>query len=621
MGWIALVLILFVVFLVFAYTNPLGKGSAYVPDAAVLERLAGQAVGNDEEGHKVFGEARAEKRGGLHLLWLKGSPYEMGYQHGRLLREQIREGAMPYHAFPIYNLPPFSQMAPWMKWLLVRYYDWTVFRSLMKHAPARFLEEVKGLADGSGLTFDLVLRGNLLSEFNMITTKTLKKMMLRRLQPAHECTSFAAFGSMTRDGSLIMGRNTDYNGAGLWDVTQTVFFYAPKEGYSYVNVGSAGLIKCNSCMNERGLCLGGHFLFSDDVTADGEGFTALEHEIMQHAASIDEAYQIVSGRKRAGVFAYLLASAEQKQAAVIDATASRTGLRWAEGDAIWETNFMTCEETREVDDMFALGITKYSLSRYKRMEELIQQNASSITPQRAASFMGDHMDMTSGDIRPFGNVIATLWTLTSVVFKPDDFTFWVADGLAPVSNNTYVGFHFLKEMNREPYLVTPQILEPNEYVKTAGFEALRQYYPIQVKAVLPPFERARLAEEVKAIVKMIPGEVAYRMLLAKQLLRNGDVEKASDQFKMLVDYALSPSEQAQVMLFLGYTYDIKGERDRAKRCYGDILQKTQSPPQDQLTTINPFIQADAQKYLQRPFSGADQRRIEINMDMFSLYDR
>lgn len=621
MGWIILMLVVVGVFLVFAYANPLGSGNAYRPSQDHFLALQNLQVKVDEQNRKRFGNARSEKRGGLNLVWLKGTPYEMGFQHGRLLRDEIRQGAMPYHAYPVYNLPPFNRFPAWQKWLLVRYFDWTTFRSLRRHAPARFLEEIKGLADGSGLSFDLLLHGNLLSEFNMTTAGIIKRLMLRRLEPASECTSFAAFGARTRDGSLIMGRNTDYSGAGLWDTTQAVFFYQPQEGNRYVNVGSAGLIKCNSCMNEHGLCLGGHFMYSTDVSPRGAGFTALEHEIMQQASSIESAFQIVQSKPRAGAFGYLLADGHNQQAAVIEATSSRCGLRWAEAGLIWETNFMTTEETRPVDMILELGIAKNSISRYRRMESLLLDNAGSITPQRAASFMGDHLDMTSGDIRPFGHVIATLGNLTSVVFKPQESTFWVADGLAPVCNNTYIGFHFLKELQGSAYTLAPQVLEPNEYVKTASFEALRAYYPIRVKAVLPPFQRDDLEARVREIVHRIPGEVVYRILLAKILFLQGKIDESAVQFRMLVDHALSPSEQAQVMLFLGFTYDLRGERERAARCYTDILYKTQSPRQDTLTAINPFILADAQKFLRTPFTKESQRRIEISMDMGSYYDR
>jgi hypothetical protein len=528
---------------------------------------------------------------------------------------------MQYHADPVYLHKPYSQMKPVVKWLFNRYAAWFIYLPLLNGSPRSFLEELKGLSDGSGFPFDVVFRGNMLSEFNMTATKFQRKILIKRLPNVNECTSFAAFGSQTQDGSLIVGRNTDYSGASLWDVTQVVFFYQPQEGYRYANVGSAGLIKCNSCLNEKGMVLGGHFMYSVDVNPAGAGFSALQHAIMRGAAGIDEAYQILSTHERAGAFAYLIASGQEKDAAVIEATTNSLGRRNALKEVIFETNFMTTPECHAVDFLQEVGIAKNPLSRFKRIEELIHQHAGKISVQSAAQFMGDHKDMASGDVRPTGNVIATLSNLTSVIFRPEDFTFWVADGLAPVCNNPFTGFNLLHELAGIEYQVQPPVLEPNEYVKTAAFEALRRYYPVYVKAILPPFDRKDLKEQVMGLVKQIPGDVMYRLLLAKLYLREGKAREALSHFNMLSDYALSPSEQAQLLLFQGMTYDLLGEHDNAVNSYRSILQKAKLPEADELKLINPIILADAAKYSQAGFSMKDLKTVEISLDMGSLYDR
>ena len=43
---------------------------------------------------KYFKDAWMEKRGDLYVLHLKGSPYEVGYQHGILMKEEIKKGAV-----------------------------------------------------------------------------------------------------------------------------------------------------------------------------------------------------------------------------------------------------------------------------------------------------------------------------------------------------------------------------------------------------------------------------------------------------------------------------------------------------------------------------------------------
>ena len=45
----------------------------------------------EKEHLQVMSRARIEKVGGFHALYLSGTPYEMGYQHGVLARELIRQ--------------------------------------------------------------------------------------------------------------------------------------------------------------------------------------------------------------------------------------------------------------------------------------------------------------------------------------------------------------------------------------------------------------------------------------------------------------------------------------------------------------------------------------------------
>ena len=48
------------------------------------------------EGKVYYGDAYLEKRDGITLVHLKGSPYEIGYQHGILLKDEIKEEYRDY---------------------------------------------------------------------------------------------------------------------------------------------------------------------------------------------------------------------------------------------------------------------------------------------------------------------------------------------------------------------------------------------------------------------------------------------------------------------------------------------------------------------------------------------
>jgi isopenicillin-N N-acyltransferase-like protein len=622
MIWLVLILVVLALILFFAFVPALGSGDSYRPSPEEVNRLR-EITPVEEDGRTILSRGSLERRDGLYVLRLRGSPYEMGYQHGALLEREIRQGAVPFYDRVVDNASPFKQMSPTKRWLLDRYFDWTIYRPLLIHSPKSFVEELKGLADGSGLPFPVVFRGNMLSELQMNLERRLNRGYARHLQRS-ACTSFAAFGEMTQDGGLVMGRNTDYWGVGLWDKYHTVMFYEPAEGFRFANVSSAGLLKCNSCMNERGVCLGGHFLFSDDVQPRGIGFTALELQIMKQAASINDAYRLVVDSPRAGAFAFLIADGQRGDAGVIEASASSVGLRQAANGRIWETNFGTTEEFRPHDLRLRYGISKNAISRYERMRQLLDESQGKIDPQRAAHFMGDHWDMCSEDTRPTGHIISTLKNVTSAVFDPTGLSFWVAPGPSPVANNPYLGFSLMGELAGEPYTVDPPRLAPNPYAESDLFAALRRYYDVMVKLTIPPTDERRALEILQELVRQWPDEVGYRLILAKMLLKGGQAAAAREHLAQMSGH-ISVSERAQIHLLIGFTHDLEGTRNQALIHYREVLKTGTELPhageEDPLKTVNPFVLRDARKHVRRPFTIRDAARVEVSPDMSGLYDR
>ncbi|RJP72597.1 MAG: hypothetical protein C4532_05890 [Candidatus Abyssobacteria bacterium SURF_17] len=597
----------------------LGHGSEYVPNSEEIRWLRSTSVVQDEKGRKAFGRATLERRGGLNVLKLFGSHYEMGYQHGALLRDEIQRGAVPFYGRPTENLAPFKHMNKVMRVLLAKYFDWKIYRPLLKCSPRQYLAEVKGLADGSGLSFADVFRGNMLSDLNMNLIKVLEKKALKQ-GGTDGCTSFAAFGNATVDGSLIMGRNTDYTGGGLWDRYQTVVFYEPEDGHKFVSVSSAGLIKCNSCMNEKGICLGAHFLFLDDTKADGVSFTFLEMEIMKKAGSVEDAIAVVSQNPRAGAFAFLIVDGKANEAAVIEASANHVGVRRPEDGVIWETNMATTEPILSADVLLRNGIGKNPIARFERMRMLIHENKGKITPELAAQFMGDHMDMCSDSLRPAGGIISQVSNLTSVVFRPSNFDFWVADGLSPVCNNAYRGFNLMEELADGYGTAKPTMLEPNEYVKTPDYTALRKYYEAMVSFTVPPTDENAALAHLEEAIALRPQEALYRRLTARMLLRRARAADAAEHLRRALECVQSPSERAQAHLLLGFANDLLGRRNDAVQCYQDALNVPSSGKNGVLSAVNPFVLADAKRFAQAAFSSDDAKKIEVSFEIIAKHD-
>ena len=109
------------------------------------------------DGKRFFSNAWMEKRGDIYMLHLKGSAYERGYQHGKLLRDEIRLGVVNQYADVVARGQGGFSIR---NWLLEKYVDYRVFRPLEKAQPKDLLAELKGISDGCGIPYKTIFKAN-----------------------------------------------------------------------------------------------------------------------------------------------------------------------------------------------------------------------------------------------------------------------------------------------------------------------------------------------------------------------------------------------------------------------------------------------------------------------------
>ncbi|MCO5167679.1 MAG: C45 family autoproteolytic acyltransferase/hydrolase [Planctomycetes bacterium] len=236
---------------------------------------------------------RAE-HGGL-VLHLKGTPYEMGFQHGRLLREQVRGMARRI----LDNQDGLGKTAEYQAYLMMR----PLMHDLLRpHIPARFREEMRGLADGAEVPYADVEASNLFPE-------------------AFHCSGIALRGAATKDGALYHVRILDYmTRLGLQDVALVIVHQPTDEGLrSWINVGFAGFIGTVTGMNEAQVALGemggsglGHW--------DGVPMALLMRDALERAGTLAEALEVFRASPRTCEYYYVISDGKTRDAVGIWAT-------------------------------------------------------------------------------------------------------------------------------------------------------------------------------------------------------------------------------------------------------------------------------------------------------------
>jgi isopenicillin-N N-acyltransferase like protein len=242
------------------------------------------------------GKGRLETLDGHRILHLAGTPREMGLQHGRLLRDVIRKNVLA-----IWNNETALGKEP--LYLAYKAARGSMHRRLLPHVPKRFLEEIRGLAEGAGLSYEQVLCANLFPE-------------------AFHCSGMALMGKATRDRSLYHVRILDYmTEAGLQDAAVNIIC-EPEKGHAFLNVSFAGFVGSVTGMNRAGVCVG-EMGGAGQLYWDGTPMSFLVRDVLERAGDLASARKIFRDAKRTCEYYYVISDGKARDAYGVQATPKR----------------------------------------------------------------------------------------------------------------------------------------------------------------------------------------------------------------------------------------------------------------------------------------------------------
>lgn len=266
---------------------------------AILLGGVGCASGPGRPPASLLVGAAVEHRDGHLILHVTGDAFQRGYQHGALLRREVR-GAVQH----VFDYLSRETGVP----LLGRWYvHWILDRAAGRMAPfvpPDVREEMRGLALGAGLPLNTVHRIHAIPDL----FPTL-------------CSSFAAFGPATANGRLIHTRNLDWNiKMGIQD-RPLILVVRPAGKHPYVNLGYVGFVGVLSGMNARGISVAQVGSESVDQTIRGTPMPFLLRRILEDASTVDEAVALLTEARRTVGYNYVIADAAGRTARAVETTA------------------------------------------------------------------------------------------------------------------------------------------------------------------------------------------------------------------------------------------------------------------------------------------------------------
>jgi isopenicillin-N N-acyltransferase-like protein len=432
------------------------------PKPADMGSLQLQRTGDGNGFYTLKNSWFRHSKSGLYELYVEGDAFERGVINGKLTRELVVRQE-DHFAEQITKMVPSKFKRNFLKYL-IGFFN----RKLDKNITEEYREEIYGISNSAspdyrylGTNYQRILNYHAAHDIG----HAVQNLALVG------CTSFGTWGSMSADSTMIIGRNFDFYVGDKFAEDKIVAFFNPARGHKFMTVTWGGFVGAVSGMNDQGLSVTINAAKSDLPTASATPVSLVTREILQYAKNISEAIVIARSRKMFVSESFLVASAADNKAVIIEKTPDSLDIYDPQKEFIVCTNHFQSK---------GLGNTKMnreqenesaSVYRYKRLTELLDANGKN-TVQKTINILRDRKGLNGADIG-MGNekAINQLIAHHSVVFEPKKLLVWVST--APWQLGEYVAYDLntifalkgLKE-NREvadsslaveadPFLFTP----------------------------------------------------------------------------------------------------------------------------------------------------------------------
>lgn len=416
-------------------------GRSTLPRALTLTALAGLLLGCSADDSEPSGpavpEGRRETRDGYTIAWLHGTPYEMGYQHGTLLKAELAVGMEAVHDHPLLSLM----------------FDVSTKEGLIEVAKENsypeIVEECQGMVDAAsdvGVTMDIcigVAAGDLLAEAVAEGIPDIED-----IEPG--CLQVVATDQASADGKLYHARLMDWTLVEYAIENPTIFVRQPNDGIGHIHISYPGVIAPYQGMNAEGIVVASNQAYIRDNTVHdrtGESHVQMLARILAQAKSVDEAREMVTSANHMTLETLGVSDAEADEGEFYEMAPAAVGVRSMTDGLVYATNHFVSPETEMLDED---PVRDHSAIRWERLEELLEPTSpntlyGSLDPETLVTVLRDRINPRTGEESPVntfddGKSIATDGALYALVFDPAELRFWFAAGAIPVPQQTFYGF-------------------------------------------------------------------------------------------------------------------------------------------------------------------------------------
>jgi isopenicillin-N N-acyltransferase-like protein len=304
----------------------------------------------------------------IPVLDLSGAPAQVGAAHGEMQRQRIREYVDRFLSWLLRSpAVPLTEESLWAKWA-------PQVAVNQREAPA-LVEEMLGLARGSGVSFERIFLLNSLLDLNSFR-------YLEMAQSFAGCSTFAVV-SEAGTGRTLIGQT--YDMPQFHQDYLTVVRLRPAQGPGQLIFTFAGIVGAAG-LNEAGIAVNINYLSPLDVGL-GRLHSVTVRQILA-ATQLADALTPVALPARAGGAHFLIAH-QDGDVLSVETTAKRHWVAYPEGNALGHTNHYLAAWLKEVEYIRA-GSIGGSLARYTALRRYLREHSERLTVESLMELTRNH---------------------------------------------------------------------------------------------------------------------------------------------------------------------------------------------------------------------------------------
>lgn len=354
---------------------------------------------------------------GLYELYVEGDAFERGVANGKLSAELV-QSQEDYFNDQIGKMIPSRSYLHFLKYVI----GW-FNRNLDKNVTEEYRKEIYGVSLSASEKYDYIG-----SNYQRILNYHAAHDIGHALQNMAlvGCTSFGTWNAASEDSSLIIGRNFDFYVGDDFAKNKIVLFENPTEGYKFMSITWGGFIGVVSGMNEKGLTVTINAAKSGIPSGSATPVSLVAREVLQYASNISEAVAIAKKHTMFVSESFLVGSAIDKKAVIIEKTPDTLDVYDPQGDKIlcanhFQSKALVGSESNE--EQLKSSASPY---RYQRLQQLMQQQEKNSVAATAAILRDrrgiDNANIGEGNEKAMNQLIAH----HAVIFEPEKLLVWVS---------------------------------------------------------------------------------------------------------------------------------------------------------------------------------------------------